>query len=229
MDKMLLASLLFLGTHLGISSTGMRPRLVAMLGERGYLVVYSLLAVATLGLLIWLYGDQPRYDYFWGPSPELYFVAKLVMPVALIFALGGFLAKNPTNVGMEGMLADPEAGADLARGVTRITRHPFQWGVALWAVAHLIANGDSVSVVFFATFGLLALLGSVAIDRKKAAALGDAWRPYAERTSNLPFLAILQGRNRLVLGELWLPVVVGLAGYVLFFWGHEWVGGVRIY
>jgi hypothetical protein len=37
MALMLVASLLFLGTHLGISSTGLRGRLVGMLGERGYL------------------------------------------------------------------------------------------------------------------------------------------------------------------------------------------------
>ena len=47
-------------------------------------------------------------------------------------------------------------------------------------------------------------------------------------TSNVPFAAILSGRNKLVLKELLLPVVVGLLGYGVVFWGHEWVSGVRI-
>ena len=99
----------------------------------------------------------------------------------------------------------------------------------IWALAHLLANGDTLSVVFFSTFALLGLLGGVAIDRKKAARLGADWEPFAAQTSNLPFAAIVQGRNRLALKELMLPVAAGLVGYVAIFWGHEWVGGVRIY
>ena len=222
-----LAALLFVGTHLGISSTGLRARLVTAVGERGYLVIYSLIAFATLSYLIWLYNELPRYDYFWMPSPELYMVARLVMPVALILALGGFLVKNPTMVGAENLLEQGQGG-DLARGVTRITRHPFQWGVLLWSASHVIANGDSNSVVFFSAFGVLAALGTVAMDRKKAAALGEAWADYAATTSNVPFVAILSGRNTLVPGELWLPVLLGLVGYAALAYGHEWVSGVRI-
>lgn len=221
------AALLFVGTHLGISSTALRARLVAALGERGYLLLYSLIAFATLSYLIWLYNELPRYDYFWMPSPELHMVARVVMPVALILVLGGFLVKNPTLVGAERLLRKGE-GADLARGVTRITRHPFQWGVLLWSATHVLANGDANSVVFFSAFGVLAALGTVAMDRKKAAALGADWTAYAASTSNVPFAAIARGRNRLVLGELWLPVLLGLLGYAALAWGHEWVSGVRI-
>lgn len=222
-----LAALLFVGTHLGISSTSLRARLVDAVGERGYLAVYSLIAIATLSYLIWLYNELPRYDYFWMPSPELYMVARVVMPVALILALGGFLVKNPTLVGAESLLEDGK-GADLARGVTRITRHPFQWGVLLWSASHVIANGDANSVIFFSAFGVLALLGTVAMDRKKAAALGEAWTAYAAATSNVPFAAVLRGRNRLAPSELWLPVLLGLIGYAGLSWGHVWVSGVRI-
>lgn len=222
-----IAGLLFLGTHFGLSSTSLRGKLVARLGERGYLGIYSLLALVTLVYLIWLYGELPRYDYFWLPSPDLYLVPKIIMPVALILAVGGFMVPNPTNVGAEKLLTEPAEG-DLARGVTRITRHPFQWGVVLWSLSHLIANGDSISVVFFATFLLLSGIGTVLIDRKKATQLGGDWVAYRDQTSNLPFAAIIAGRNRLVLGELWLPIIVGLALHVALFWGHAWVAGVRI-
>ena len=229
MLQMLFAGVLFLGTHLGISSTSMRGRLVAILGERGYLLVYSLLALVTLSYLIWLYGELPRHPYQWLPEPGLYMVPKIVMPLAMIFLLGGFMDRNPTTVGMEGSLQGEGAAEDLARGVTRITRHPFQWSVVLWAGTHLVANGDQASVVFFTTFLVLGLLGGVLIDRKKAAALGADWEPYAQVTSNVPFLAILSGRNRLVLRELIAPVAVGLVGYAALFWGHDWIAGVRLH
>lgn len=227
MTHIILAALLFVGSHLGLSSTGIRARVTGVVGERGFLGLYSLVALATLSYLIWLYNVLPRYDYLWMPAPELYGVARAIMPVALILALGGFLVKNPTLVGAEGLLADGQ-GSDLARGVSRITRHPFQWGVLIWSLAHIVANGDTISVVFFSAFAVLSGAGTVAIDRKKAASLGQSWQAYAGVTSNVPFAAIVSGRNRLVMGELWLPVLIGLAGYGALLWGHQWVSGVRI-
>ena len=149
------------------------------------------------------------------------------MPVALVLAVGGFMVKNPTNVGAEGLL-EASSADELARGVTRITRHPFQWGVVLWAGSHLVANGDAVSVIFFSTFLLLSGIGTIAIDRKKADRLGERWVPYRDVTSNVPFAAIFAGRNRLELKELVLPVIVGVVVHVALFFGHEWLSGVRI-
>jgi uncharacterized membrane protein len=228
MWQILFAGVLFVGAHLGISSTPLRARLVGAVGARGYLGIYSLLAVATIGYLIWLYGEVPRYDYLWLPDPALYLVPKILMPIAFIFMLGGFMVKNPTAVGMEGVLTDPEQREQSVSGLLRITRHPFQWSVVLWAGSHIVANGDVVSVVFFASFGVLSLLGTVLLDKKKAAAFGADWEPFAAATSNVPFAAIVTGRNRLVFKELLVPVVVGLVGYGAIYWGHEWVAGVRL-
>lgn len=229
MLQTLLAGLIFVGAHLGISSTSLRPRLVAAVGERAYQGIFSLVALITIVLLIWTYGEAPRYDYLWLPDPRLYWVPKILMAVAFIAMIGGFMVKNPTAVGMEGILEDPEQRDHVAKGLLRITRHPFQWSVVLWSTSHIVANGDTVSVVFFAAFGVLSLLGTVAIDRKKAAALGENWAHFAAVTSNLPFAAVLSGRNRLVLKELAGPIIAGLVIYALVFWGHQWVsGGVRL-
>ncbi len=225
---MLCVATVFVGTHLGISSSTLRENLVERLGERGYLAVYSLIAVLTLGLTIWVYNTVPRYEYLWALDPRLYLVPKLLMPVALILALGGFMVRNPTIVGMEGALADATQIEATLRGVNRITRHPFQWGVVLWAISHMAANGDAVSVMFFGSFALLSLLGTVLMDRKKARRIGANWTLFAERTSNVPFVAVLTGRNRLVARELIAPIVVGLVVYGVLYWGHQWVSGVRI-
>ncbi|NOX52118.1 MAG: NnrU protein, partial [Gammaproteobacteria bacterium] len=131
MIEILIASLLWVVTHLAVSSTLLRPALVKRVGERTYLAGYILVAAASLGYLIWVYTDVPRVDYWWEPNIGLYWPAKLLLPLACIFLVGGFMVKNPTIVGMT--LTESEAH-NLAKGVTRITRHPFQWAVIVWGV-----------------------------------------------------------------------------------------------
>ncbi len=226
MVEIWLAATLWVVTHLGLSSTPLRGALVGVVGEKGFAGVYSLVAFASLGFLIWVYGTVPRFDYFWLPNPDLYWVAKVTMPIALILMLGGFMVRNPTMVGAT--LDDAGAAAAMATGVTRITRHPFQWAVVIWGVGHIVANGDQVSVVFFSAFVLVSLAGTFLMDMKKRRSFGDAWSAYAGVTSNVPFAALMSGRNQLVLKELWLPVAVGLVAYALLYYFHEALFGALI-
>jgi len=219
MQEVLIATVIWLVTHLGISSTPLRRVITGAIGEGLYLGLYSLLAAASLGYLIWVYTDVPRFDYLWLPNPDLYWVAKLTMPGAFILMLGGFMVKNPTAVGVR--IEDPAQAAELARGVTRITRHPLQWAIIIWGIGHIVANGDNVSVVFFSGFLILSLAGSVLMDVKKAASLGEAWTAYANVTSNVPFVAILAGRNRLDFKELIMPIGAGLIVYAIAYYFHE--------
>ena len=224
-----IAGAILLLTHLGASGTGARERLVATLGEGAYLGLYSVLALLTIGGLIWAYTEAPRQDYFWYPSLTLNWAPKILLWPAAVLLLGGFMVRNPSTVGQGGLLEDPETRRAAATGVNRITRHPFQWAVILWASSHLVANGDTSSVAFFATFLLLSGLGTVSLDRKKARQLGAGWTEYAKLTSNVPFAAILRGANELKLGELWLPALLGTALYGAFYFGHEWIAGVGLF
>ncbi len=226
MSEMMFAAVVWVVTHLGISSTPLRRMLVGGIGERAYLGLYSLVAAAALAYLIWTYTSVPRFDYLWMPNPDLYWVAKITMPIAFILLLGGFMVRNPTNVGMS--IDSPEQAVEMARGVTRITRHPLQWAVILWALGHIVANGDVVSVTFFGSFLVLSLAGSFLMDIKKAAAMGEGWTAYAQVTSNVPFAALLSGRTKLNLKELALPVVVGLLAHVLASYFHESYTGTVI-
>ena len=225
MNEIMIAALLWVGSHLGLSSTPLRAGLVKVIGPTGFLILYSLVAFATLGYLIWIYGVVERLDYMWLPNPDLFWVAKLIMPIAFILMVGGFMVKNPTQVGAN--LEETEASS-LATGVTRITRHPFQWAVVLWALTHMVANGDLVSWVLFVSFLLISGLGTVLMDRKKAASFGPAWTAYTGVTSNVPFAAIVSGRNRLVLRELVLPSVVGLVVYALVYYFHDALTGTVV-
>src|SRR5262249_35095813 len=79
--------------------------------------------------------------------------------------------------------------------------HPFLWGVAIWAAMHLVVNGNARALVLFGALLFLGLYGPISIDAKRARRFGAAWERYAAVTSNVPFVAIAQGRNQLRLGE----------------------------
>lgn len=228
MSEMMLAALIWVVTHLGLSSPPLRPWLVKTIGSNGFLGVYSLVAFASLGYLIWVYSEVPHFDYLWEPNPALFWVAKVLMPLALIFMLGGFMVRNPTMVGMDIASMDQNELKNMATGVTRFTRHPFQWAVVMWGASHMIANGDTVSLIFFAAFVVVSFIGTFAMDMKKAASGGDAWTAYASVTSNFPGGAIIAGRNKIVLKELLWPAVVGLVAYVVLYYFHEAYTGALI-
>lgn len=197
MSMLIVAALVFLAIHLLISGTRLRDAIAAAIGERSYLGLFSL---ASLGVIVWLVIAYNLAQAS-GSDPTLYDlgdgVKHLGIPVvALAFLLGvqGLFMSNPTGVQLGAMVAvDPNA----VTGVLRITRHPFLWGVAIWSGFHLAANGDEASVILFGTFFVLALSGTVSIDAKRRRKLGAAWESYAARTSNVPFAAVIAGRNKL--------------------------------
>ena len=84
-----------------------------------------------------------------------------------------------------------------ATGIIRVTRHPFMWGVGLWALLHLAANGDEASVIFFGSLAVLALVGTLLIDARRTRENAPGWGVFLQATSNLPFAAILERRQRL--------------------------------
>jgi uncharacterized membrane protein len=214
-----LACAVFLLTHFA-PSTPVRGALVKAMGQWPYTALYSVVAFITIGWMVWAYNRAPVEPLFAG----LRILPAIVMPLAFILLAGGLFARNPTLVGAERLMKSAEP----ARGMIRVTRHPIMWGILLWALAHLLARGDLKSVVFFGTFALLAALGSVLMDRRKAQALGEDWQRFAAVTSHVPFLAIAAGRNRFVASEIgWRNPAIGLALYALFFWLHPMLFGAR--
>lgn len=220
MAEIWIAAGLWVVTHLGISSTPLRGVLVRMMGQGIYMLFYSLVAAATLVYLIWVYVQAPRYDYLWMPDANLYWFAKLTMPLAMMLLVGGFIAPKT---------ADPElAAADPVRGVFRITRHPMQWAIIIWAVGHIIANGDTVSLVFFCAFLTLSFFGTLLMDRKQAQADPQKWQQLSAVSSNIPFAALLTGRNRWAVREWLAPFFAGLLVYAAAYYFHEFYTGAIV-
>ena len=217
--ELFLAGLVFAGSHVAISSTPLRPALVRVLGERPFLVLYSLLSIALLVWMVRAYGAAPYVEY-WAAGTGHRYLAMSLMFVACIFVVAGLSPSNPTAVLAAAPPPEP-------RGIVKVTRHPLMWGVGLWGLAHMVANGDAASLLFFGGLAGLALLGTVFIERKKKAALGAEWEAFAAASSNVPFAAVFAGRARLGLGEIgYGRLAAGVALYVLFFFAHAYVIGV---
>ena len=219
--QLCLAAAAFLATHF-VSSTPLRGALAGALGEKAYLGVYSLAAFATLGWMIWAYGKAP-VEPLW---PGLRLLPAILMPFAFVLLACGLLSVNPTAVGAARHLR----GQDPARGIIRVTRHPMMWGFMLWSGAHLLARGELKATIFFGTFLVLAMVGALLIDRRKAQTLGANWKHFADVTSYFPFAAIIGGRNRLATEEIgWRNPAIGLALYAVFFWFHPLFFSARPY
>ena len=226
MDPMALLALatgVFLLTHY-ISSTPLRSGLVALLGENGYLGLYTLISLVTLGWTIWAYIKTP-YERVW-VGDEFKVWAVVLMPVSLVLIACGALIRNPSAVRQERAVRY----MDEPRGILRVTRHPILWGIALWAAVHLVSRGDVASLIFFGGLLLLAISGTVLQDWRKDRTIGVDWQRFASVTSNVPFAAIIGGRNQFRFDEIgWGKVLAGLALYFVLVFLHPYLFGARPY
>jgi uncharacterized membrane protein len=220
-NALLIASAsVFLLAHLGLSFHPVRSRAIAKLGEGGFAGAYSaIVGLAFAGIVVgWIYRTEVPV---WTPPPFTRWIPFLLMPFALFFSVAGFTSKNPTVARQE------EAAKSEPRGVVTITRHPALWGFALWGLSHLATNGDVASIVLSSSIALLALLGMLHIDSRRARALGSDWDAFARKTSIVPFAAILGRRARLDVSGLWWRALIALGLYALLaLTVHNWVFGV---
>jgi uncharacterized membrane protein len=160
----------------------MRRSLVARLGDTRYRGLFSLLIVASILLLVlgWR-AATPAMIYqppAWGHGAALV----LMLAALILFAASGL----PTNI-------------------KRFIRHPQLTGVATWAIAHLLCNGDDRSAVLFGGIGLWALIEILVINRRE----GPWQKPPA-----LPLGADIK------------PLVGGVLGYVVLLLAHPYLFGV---
>ncbi|HEV2442385.1 MAG TPA: NnrU family protein [Steroidobacteraceae bacterium] len=221
MPDLIAACAYFLLIHFGVSGTRLRDALTGKLGDRPYRGLFSLASLIGLAWVIFAYRRAPLIAT-WGLVLGFRQAAYVLVFIAFLFAVIGILTPTPTQVGMESRL-DPQ----MARGMVRITRHPFLWGVGLWAATHLVLNGDVASLILFGTFLVLAIGGTASIDAKRRRKFPERWPKFAQATSNVPFAAIAGGGNRLApaLAEIgaW-RIVAALVLYAVAFYLHGRAG-----
>jgi uncharacterized membrane protein len=226
MLNLLAAAAFFIAIHLLVSGTRLRDGIIARIGQGPYTGLFVLASFAGLGWLGYGFAQartEPWNAAYWTVGDASRQVQLVLQLVAMLLIVPGLATRNPTSVRQESVLER----ADAIQGMLRITRHPFLWGVAIWAFGHLVVNGERASLVLFGSLLLLALFGTASIDAKRKLALGAAWDSFAAQTSNIPFAAILAGRQKLSLGEIgWWRILLGVLVWAALAWGHPYLFGV---
>ena len=133
MTVLILGLLLFLGLHsVRIVADGWRSAQLARLGEKRWKGLYSLVAFAGLGLIIWGYGlARQQQLVLWAPPMGLRHASGLLMLFSLILLAAANVPRNCIKTWVH---------------------HPMLLGTQLWAVAHLLANGSVADVLLFGGF-----------------------------------------------------------------------------
>lgn len=191
---------LFFLSHSLPTRPPLRPWLQARFGRAGFTLVYSVLSLGMLGWLIGAAGRAPHVT-LWDWAPWQAHVPIIVMlPVCLLMGLS-IARPNPFSFGG----ARNDRFDPTHPGIVRLSRHPLLLALALWAMAHIVPNGDLAHVILFGTFAGFALLGSRIIDRRKRRALGPEWQRMRDEVRATP---------RWPLGIAPLRLLAGLALYV---------------
>lgn len=194
------ASVAFVGTHFALSHP-LRAPIAGAVGEKAFLGIYSLVALATFGWMVLAFRAAPTADLP-GSGEIGWIVATLLTLPALVLFLGS-LRGNP---------ALPEPGAAKAAlrdpaGVFAVTRHPMMWGFALWALSHIALWWSLRTLIVASAVLFLALVGAHMQDRKKAALMGEAWASWQAKTRYWPRWSALPRAGAtlwLIATALWL-------------------------
>lgn len=188
MNNLVMGAALFVGSHFLLSHP-LRAPVADRIGERGFQIVYSVVAIATFILLVRGYQSMPAELPLWAVGDGLWALASLIVLFASILFLGSLIG-NPAMA----VPGAEKAAAAPARGVFAITRHPMMWGFALWAVAHIMVVPTPGQILLCLALIVLALGGSLGQDSKKAKLMGPAWQDWQSRTAFIPFSGQFSGR-----------------------------------
>ncbi|MBT8126143.1 MAG: NnrU protein [Gammaproteobacteria bacterium] len=162
-----------------------RRQLMTRLGNGPYQAVFSLLLIA--GLLLIVFGWRNTVpDHVYTPLAALRHPAMLLVVIGFILMVA---ASFPTRI-------------------KRVLRHPQLTGVLLWAIAHLLLNGDSRSVAVFGALALWTVVSMLMINRRDG-----AWIK--------PEISGAWGREIMI-------VIIGLAVSAVVVRFHQYLSGVAI-
>jgi uncharacterized membrane protein len=219
----ILALGVFLATHIALAEDPARAILVRALGERLFAWSYGSVAVLQLVWIGQAVEAAPVVRY-WEPPAWAATIPLLVMPLALLLLVCGFTQNNPTASLASGRLARREV-----TGILAVTRNPVMWGLGLWSLAHLAVVAEAAEALRYTAFAALALLFLPRMEAKQRAKWGEAaWADFAARSSNVPFVAMAQGRVQLRWREIGvLRFVVTASLYIaIALWLHPRIAGV---
>ena len=145
MSLLVAGLVLFTAIHLIPSAPRLRAALVERLGAMPYRGVFSAIALLSLAAIVWGFSRAP-FEEVYAPPAWGHRVSMILVPIALVLF----------------------AAANMPTRIRALVRHPMLLGLLLWAIAHLLSNGEVRSVVLFGGFALFAVVEIVsAVARGK--------------------------------------------------------------
>jgi len=180
---LVLGVLLWSGLHfLPMAARPLRAACIDRVGEGPYKGLFSLGLIGAIALMVMGWGQMAPIPVYAPPDWSRAVASPLMLVAFILFVASGV----PTHL-------------------KRVLRHPQLTGLAVWAAAHLLANGDRRALILFGGLGAWALVSMLLLNRRD----GEWQKP-----EPLPLSAELK------------PVVGGLVGFGLLFFAHAWLFGV---
>ena len=143
---MIAGLVLFLGIHTLTTMRDARARAIARLGKGGYKILYVLVSVAGLVLIAWGFSQYRQYEWInvWYPPTWMRHIALALMLPAIILVVASYIRGR----------------------IFTTLKHPMLTGVKLWAVLHLMANGDLGSIILFGSVLVWAVYDRISLKRR---------------------------------------------------------------
>lgn len=146
LSVMILGLVLFLGIHVFITKREARAALIAAIGEGGYKIAFSLVSVVGLVLIVWGYAQYRAtgwIDVWYPPVAMKHITIALMLPAVIMIAASYIRGRIYTTL-----------------------KHPMLAGIKLWALSHLLANGDLGSIILFGSFLAWAVFDRISLKRR---------------------------------------------------------------
>jgi uncharacterized membrane protein len=205
--------LIFAIAHSGLAA--LRPLGEKYIGARLYRVLFALVSLPLATTLI-IYFFNHRYD-----GVQLWQLQGIPYIKWLVWGLSAisffFLFPATFNLLEIAAIQKPEIHL-YETGIIRITRHPQMIGQVIWCIGHTIWIGSSFMVVTSLGLILHHLFGVWHGDRRWGQRYGADYEAIKARTSIIPFLAIIQGKNTLEWAEFLRPAYIGVTGFIILLW-----------
>ncbi len=208
--------LIFAIAHSG--GAAVRPWAEKYMGPRLYRIIFALISLPLAVILI-VYFFNHRYDGW-----QLWQVQGIPGVGTLVWAMSAisFLFLYPATFNLLEIAAIQKPQVHLYEtGIIRITRHPQMVGQVIWCVAHTLWLGTSFTLVTSIGLVLHHIFGVWHGDRRLSQRYGEAFELVKQRTSIMPFQAIIDGRQSLNWQEFLRPAYLGVAIFTgLLWWSH---------